>query len=475
MSLIPLIIIICASLAIGHLAHGRWRSWALLVASILVIYWLQPATPIRHLDFWLPTACISLAIFGWILTSPKNALLLRSNWVSGVVTAVLILLVGSTRYWGAVCCLTPARPPALYQVAILVSVISVISLLLSRFARGGAGWLYVLSILILGVFVVLKSEPLTRLASLGLRSITAQSVSLASALDVRWLGFSYVAFRLLHTLRDSLAGRLPDLTLQEYLIYVIFFPAFTSGPIDRAQRFVQDLRQPSQLSTQRTLQGSRRILVGVFSKFVLADGLTIFALSSANASQVNSTGWLWVMLYAFALRIFFDFSGYTAIAIGLGQLLGIQLPENFDRPYLKPNLTQFWNSWHMTLANWFRAYFFNPLTRTLRSSSHSLPLPAIIFIGQLGTFILIGLWHGITWNFAIWGAWHGLGLFIHNRWTELLRVKGISIATHPRLQSIFSATSTILTFHYVSLGWVWFVLSTPDQSWKTLLKLFGVA
>ena len=118
-----------------------------------------------------------------------------------------------------------------------------------------------------------------------------------------------------------------------------------------------------------TLIGGKRIIIGIFSKFVLADGLALIALNNINSRQVNSTGWLWVMLYAYAFRIFFDFSGYTDIAIGMGQLLGIQLPENFEKPYLKQNLTLFWNSWHITLAQWFRAYFFNPLTRALRANS----------------------------------------------------------------------------------------------------------
>ena len=87
------------------------------------------------------------------------------------------------------------------------------------------------------------------------------------------------------------------------------------------------------------------------------------------------------MLYAFALRIYFDFSGYTDIAIGLGQLMGVNLPENFDRPYIKPNLTAFWNSWHITLAQWFRAYFFNPLTRALHRSNKNFPAVSIIFLG----------------------------------------------------------------------------------------------
>jgi alginate O-acetyltransferase complex protein AlgI len=395
--------------------------------------------------------------------------------MTGLVIAAVILLIGLTRYLGPVCCLTPTRPPALNQIALVVTLITLIVILAYRFAPGRIGWIYGCTILIVGLFVALKFDPLTKFMSMGLRTLNAQSVELASAFDIRWLGFSYVAFRLIHTLHDRVSGRLPDLTLKEFAIYVIFFPAYSAGPIDRVQRFVQDLHRPFQLSLDTALIGVKRILLGMFSKYVLADGLALFALNSNNSNQVNYIGWLWVLTYAFALRIFFDFSGYTDIAIGMGHLLGFQLPENFERPYLKQNLTLFWNSWHITLAQWFRAYFFNPLTRALRSDSRNIPMPLIILFGQLSTFILIGLWHGISWNYAIWGAWHGLGLFIHNRWSNLIRSRVSSLESRPHLRRLVGLGGTLLTFHYVSLGWVWFALSTPAQSWNTILKLLGLA
>jgi len=473
-SIFTLIIIILISLCVACLANSQWRRWALLVISILVIYWLQPITPIRHLDFWLPTISVSLVIITWTLTQPKDNPGLISNLKTGVVIAAVILLLGASRYFGAFCCLTPSRPPPLPQILLVIGLVTIFILFAARFSAGNVAWINGFCLLVLGLFIVLKFEPLTELVSSILRSINSQSVKLASASDIRWLGFSFLAFRLLHTLRDRITGRLPVLTLQEYVIYAIFYPAFTAGPIDRVQRFVQNLQQPYKLSFSSAILGGKRILIGIFYKFVLADGLTLFALNSNNAGQVTSIVWLWIILYAFAFRIFFDFSGYTHIAIGTGYLVGIQLPENFDKPYRKRNLTLFWNSWHMTLAAWFRAYFFNPLTRSLRSQYPQLSLPFIIFIGQMSTFILIGLWHGITWNFAIWGAWHGFGLFIHNRWADLVRPKQSGSETQTRLQHLAGIGSIFLTFNYVCLGWVWFALPTPSQSWNTILKLFGM-
>jgi D-alanyl-lipoteichoic acid acyltransferase DltB (MBOAT superfamily) len=180
-----------------------------------------------------------------------------------------------------------------------------------------------------------------------------------------------------------------------------------------------------------------------------------------------------VLLYAYALRIYFDFAGYTDIALGLGRWLGVRLPENFSAPYLKTNMTAFWNSWHITLAQWFRAYFFNPATRVLRSSSARLPVWLVILVGQAGTMLLIGLWHGVTWNFAAWGLWHAAGLFAHNRWSDWMRPRMTTLEQHPTLRRLGSLAGWLLTFHYVTLGWVWFVLPDIRLSLLVFQKLFS--
>ena len=177
--------------------------------------------------------------------------------------------------------------------------------------------------------------------------------------------FSYVAFRLIHTIRDRQTGRLPDVNLREYLIYILFFPAFTAGPIDRIDRFIKDLREPFIQSSSDWIVAGERIMMGLFKKFIVADLLSIISINNQNVSQVNSTPWLWIMVYAYAFQIYFDFSGYTDIAIGIGNILGFHLPENFNKPYLQRNITQFWNNWHITLTQWFRAYFFFPFTRKI--------------------------------------------------------------------------------------------------------------
>ena len=168
------------------------------------------------------------------------------------------------------------------------------------------------------IFIVLKSDVLSLWFSGLIRTNRAENPELASVLDLGWLGFSYLAFRLIHTLRDHQTGQLPALTLREYMAYVIFFPAYTAGPIDRAERFIIDLPKPASAQLD---SGGMRIVIGLFKKFVLADSLALIALNATNAQQAASAGGLWVLLYAYSLRLFFDFSGYSDIAIGHGHAL----------------------------------------------------------------------------------------------------------------------------------------------------------
>ncbi|MFZ6027730.1 MAG: MBOAT family O-acyltransferase [Chloroflexota bacterium] len=480
MSLAYILILIGAALLIG--LFRRARGWWMLAASVLALYWLQPPTTIRYLDFWLPTATLGLSVLGWAVTAPAETqkqprtfafdrnLLRDENLLAAAGVIALVLSIAGLRYIDALCCLTPNRPPVFGQVAVVLAVLSLGAFALWRSRRPEA-WLTAVTVLLLVLFAVLKSEPLGAWAAAGLRTLGGQDRALAAAAELRWLGFSFVAFRLIHTLRDRAAGRLPALTLREYVTFAIFFPALPAGPLDRAQRFARDLHTPFTLGPDTVLSGGKRIVWGLFKKFALADTLALIALSAANAGQVQAAAWAWVLLYAYALRIYLDFSGYTDVAIGTAQLMGVALPENFERPYLKSNLTAFWNSWHISLAQWFRAYWFNPLTRTLRGSTRPISLAAIIFSAQVTTMLLIGLWHGITWNFAIWGLWHGLGLFVHNRWSELLKGRTAAIDERPRLQRALAAVGTLLTFHYVTLGWVWFALPETGMALDMFAKL----
>jgi alginate O-acetyltransferase complex protein AlgI len=480
----------------------RARGWVMLVASTIAVYWLQSSSPIRSLDFWLPTASLGLTVVVWAAIYSPGRVEWRAALPTAAVIAGVVALIALTRYIDPLCCITPTHPPDIATVAIGLAVVAALIAGASILFHGRRSWLNGLVLCVIVVFVILKLDVATQALSAVLRGLNGQDMAQASILDVRWLGFSYIAFRLIHALRDRVTARPlapgkpgpPGLTLREFVSYVIFFPALTAGPIDRADRFVKDYRNTAVPQMDDIVAGAGRILLGVFKKFVIADTLAIIALNAVNAAQVNATLWMWVIVYAYALRILFDFSGYTDIAIGLGRLFGIKLPENFDRPYFQPNLTLFWNRWHMSLSQWFRAYFFNPVTRALRSpKAGTAPfLPArgffrepvfIVLFGQVTTMLLIGLWHGITWNFVAWGAWHAFGLFVHNRWGEFMRKRNAADTAEddiepapqsPVRQRILTTLSVIATFHFVVLGWVWFALPSINLSLKVFGRLVGI-
>ena len=477
-----------AALPYAALLPARWRAWALLAGSVLAIYWLQPPLPIRYSDFILPTATLVLTAASWWVTrkpgDARQAGTRREDLVTLIVVTALVAGLSLMRFVDAEYRITASRPPDLLG---LVAGLAIAGALLAAILwrtqkRDRERGLAVAGLLVIALFVVLKTEPLATAVSGWWRSLTGQDASLAGSADLSWLGFSYVAFRLLHTLRDRHAGILPALSLREYVTYVVFFASYTAGPIDRAERFAGDFRAlpiAGGLDAARFLDGLTRIAVGLFKKFVIADSLAQgLSLSAASAAQIDSAPWLWVLLYGYAFRLYFDFGGYTDVAIGAGILFGIRLPENFNRPYLKTSLTGFWQSWHMTLSNWARFYVFTPLSRWMltRSLTRSWkPSPAlIVLIAQLATMSVIGLWHGITWSFLVWGAWHGVGLFAHKQWSDRTRKWTRGLSARPGRKRAWTALSWFVTFQFVVIGWVWFLVPDVQQAAQTVLRLFGL-
>lgn len=478
MNLTNILVFTAFGLLFNLFIPSRWRKWTLLGSSVIAIYWMQPSTAIRNFDFWFPTASIALTVFVWISIQKTGEKRHLTTLVAAGVLCGIVLLLGLTRYLDFLCCLTPTRPPDILKIMATISLVAAAWAVPYFFFPEKRFLTTFTTLIIIVIFIILKSDPLGRSASALLRIVSGQPAELANPLDLTWLGYSFLAFRLLHVLRDHQSGKLPHYNLPEFVTYGIFFPTYTAGPIDRSQRFSADFREVTGSDNPVNLRdnpasrfnGLKRILIGVFKKFVIADSLALLTVTSQNVTQVQSTIWAWALLYAFTFRIYFDFSGYTDIALGLGTLMGFKLPENFDNPYRKVNLTSFWNSWHITLAQWFRAYFFNPLTRYLRSKPDGLPAWMIIFIGQFTTMVLIGLWHGITWNFFIWGAWHGIGLFINNRWTAWSKPK-IEARTYSRgVHQAIKFAGWLITFNFVALSWVWFSLPTIKSS----LHFFGI-
>jgi alginate O-acetyltransferase complex protein AlgI len=471
MGLVEIAASFAAALLTGALTRGALRTYLLLALSVLAVYWFQPALPLRFFDFWLPSITLALVILTWFITSRPESWKTHQNALALGIIAGTATLIELSRYILPDPLITETTPPPFLQFLVFAILLGILILLFSWLTQRQSGTIAAAILLLIILLVILKTPALSLQTSTLIRTLTNRPVENALASDLRWLGFSYIAFRLIHVLRDKQLGRLPELSLAEFGTYVVFFPSLAAGPIDRAERFAGELRKEFLISQDETLLAGQRFVLGLFKKFVIADTLALIALNDALATQVRSAGWMWIIVYAYAFQIYFDFSGYTDIAIGIARLVGIRLPENFASPYTKPNLTQFWNSWHMTLTQWIRSYFFNPLNRWIRGY-RSLPAWTMLLAGQVATMLVIGLWHGVTVNFIYWGLWHGVGLFIQNRWSDFVK-KRFSMS-EPRLQSALHAGGVVLTFHFVALGWVFFALNSPELSWTVYRKLFNL-
>jgi len=461
-----------------------WRGWALFIASVVAVYALQPPLLIRHMDFILPTATLLLVVIVWVVTAPRIEGKFRWSQADLITVGMLLIIIMGLSLLRllpeSLNLFTASRPPETLPVMVVLAIFAVVTVGMGALTTQSRQRrvLSIFILVIIGVFIILKTEALAVALSGWLREQTGRDSTLANPLtDLNWLGFSYVAFRLIHVLRDRQMGKLPDISLRDMLTYIVFFPSLTAGPIDRVERFADDMTALKEMNGRdpaRLVEATARIFIGIFKKFVVADSLALFALNAINAEQTINAGGTWVLLYAYAFRLFFDFSGYSDIAIGIGLLFGVRLPENFNRPYLKNSITAFWQSWHITLSNWVRFYIFSPLTRAMLRWKRRPSSNIIALIGLMATMMIIGLWHGISLTFFIWGVWHGVGLFIHKLWSDRTRKWYNQFKKKEGQLRLWNLVGMVFTFHFVVLGWVWFALPDMTIALTVFGKLIGV-
>jgi alginate O-acetyltransferase complex protein AlgI len=260
-----------------------------------------------------------------------------------------------------------------------------------------------------------------------------------------------------------------------------------AGPIKRYQDFRPKLENPSLVWDQDWQIGINRILVGLAKKFMIADLLTAFTNHLNHADIAAAQRWvLPIWLFAYGMKIYFDFSAYSDIAIGSARLFGIKVPENFDWPYLRTNISEFWRHWHMSLYKWLVDYVFIPLGGSRKNAPR-------VYLNVLITMFLSGLWHGAGLNFVVWGLWHGLLLAGHRLWSNWREsvVPGAgespSWACQPRPtpESVNVArgititplvpkiASWLLTFLLVNLGWAFFCMDLPTALFFFRRLFFG--
>ncbi len=450
----------------------RSKHLVLFFLSLVAIYWFQTPSAIRHLSFWLPTILLGIAVFTWKLVFSRGKDLSKDDHQALILIFSLPIIFYLVRLSGLTRINFISDLPKLVTFVVFQGLTVILMVIATRFSFVQKSLPRYFIFLFIGLLILLKNQFLTERVSSILRLMNGQSTTMASAFDISWIGYSYFAFRLIQMLVERERINKTGISLRDFVTFLIFFPAFTAGPIDRYDHFFTEINQHNEKESNSDLiEGMTRIFIGLFQKFILADSLAMISMNSYTARMIINPAWQWISIYAYAFRIFFDFSGYTGIAIGIARIAGINLPENFKAPYLSRNITLFWNNWHITLTQWFRTYYFNPVTRFLRLNYKNVSPAVIILFTQITTMVLIGLWHGISWNFVIWGFWNGLGLFIHNRWSEKIKPKLSFLYSKP-YKLPFTITSVLLTFHYITIGWVWFAMPSINESITILKRLF---
>ncbi len=278
---------------------------------------------------------------------------------------------------------------------------------------------------------------------------------------IRMIGVSYFSFRMIHFLVESYRRKIEGPDLLTYLDYIIFFPSFLSGPINRYNGFAAQVRAASVPRLKKDLGAAgERIVHGLFKKFVLAQVLYPHILAT-NPDVLSGTGIGSAVLglYAYALYFYFDFSGYSDLAIGCARLIGFELPENFNNPFFKRNIRELWTNWHMSLTSWLVDYIYWPIVRKFRGFEYFRRHPVFLSnLGMIVTFILCGMWHGETPNFILWGAYHGIGiavLTVYQR--EKRKVRSAKLQSYFRSKTS-TILGTVLTFHFFAFGLSLFVL-----------------
>ncbi len=264
------------------------------------------------------------------------------------------------------------------------------------------------------------------------------------------IGISFYTFQSLSYLIDVYRTVIPASTsFLHYVFYMTFFPHLVAGPIVRAKDFLPQIPHTVFPDRHQCNEALLKISQGLFKKLILADYLGQW-VDMVYAQPLAFTGFeTTTSVYAYAFQIYFDFSGYSDIAIGLALLLGFRLKENFNTPYLASSISDFWRRWHMSLSSWLRDYIYIPLGGNQKGAKNT-------YLFLIITMLVGGLWHGASWKFVLWGLAHGIALALH----KLLFKKSTNPVNSIGLQIIY----TLFTFHLVCLLWILFRAPTALQA-----------
>jgi alginate O-acetyltransferase complex protein AlgI len=272
------------------------------------------------------------------------------------------------------------------------------------------------------------------------------------------IGVSFVVFEKITYLVDSYRGTSrPAASFSDYCLFVLFFPKLLAGPILKYHEMKDQIAAPPAIDWNDFRTGFLRFARGLGRKLLIADPLGAFVNQVFAADPAGlGTGYAWLGLACFGLQIYFDFAGYSDMAIGLARMLGFRLKENFNSPYIAQSLTEFWRRWHISLTTWIRDYLYLPLGGNRYGEART-------YINLWICFLASGLWHGANWNFVLWGAYNGLFLTLDR------------LFLRDALKRCGATVSTAVTLFIVMIGWAIFRSETPAHLRGYLAALFGMS
>jgi len=285
------------------------------------------------------------------------------------------------------------------------------------------------------------------------------------------LGISFHTFQSMSYVIDVYRREQEPITNPiDYALFISFFPQLVAGPIVRAREFFGDLYHWRRPTNDEALRGLLLLFLGLAKKMVLADQFAQIA-NGYFRDVTRQPGMVsaWSAAIAFGIQIYFDFSGYTDMAIGMAKLLGFHFPVNFRRPYLASSITDFWHRWHISLSRWLRDYLYIPLGGNRHGRLQT-------YRNLMLTMLLGGLWHGASWNFVVWGGYHGALLSLERMWHQVSgrpETRG-NTRLEPARWTIWYPLQAVITFGLVMIGWVFFRAATFHDSLYVLHQMFFV-
>lgn len=271
------------------------------------------------------------------------------------------------------------------------------------------------------------------------------------------IGISFFSFQAIGYLLDVYHNRIKaEHNIIDYTLFVSFFPQITSGPISKAEDLIPQLKNLKPFEYAKAASGLKFLLWGMFLKVVVADRLGIFVNAVYENYQFYSGIDCFIASVFYSIQIYGDFAGYSLMALGIAKCLGIDLINNFERPYLATSITSFWKRWHISLTQWLTRQIYIPLggSRTSKIKTYR---------NILITFIVSGIWHGANWTFIIWGAFHGIIQIIE---------KALSIQKETHKNKLIAIIRIIITFLLVNFAWIIFRIPSIDETWDIITKIF---